>query len=325
MIKMKHTTIIYGFVCAGLLFSCQKTDFEPRDVSKYGKGGKGGGKVFKRQTITDADNYIEYRSGNFPLILSAPHGGKIKPAALPDRTCADCIVVGDANTDNLIHLVDSFITVKTGCYPHAVFANLHRIKLDANRSLPEATDGNAATLPYYNAYHQHMTTAQQKVMQTSSRGLVIDLHGHGHSIQRLELGYTVSANSLRLDDASLAAKQATSSIRRLADIALGNPGFVSLIRGHAALGTHIANLGYPAVPSLQEPYPLVGEDYFSGGFITETYGSEASNTTDAIQIECNSGVRSSYAIRVAFADKLTDALLGYMGHYFGGAPSSWCQ
>ena len=38
------------------------------------------------QTYFGRNNYIEYRAGNMPLIVSAPHGGTLTPAELPDRT-----------------------------------------------------------------------------------------------------------------------------------------------------------------------------------------------------------------------------------------------
>ena len=31
----------------------------------------------------DATGYIEYRAGNMPLVISAPHGGNLEPTSLP--------------------------------------------------------------------------------------------------------------------------------------------------------------------------------------------------------------------------------------------------
>ena len=316
---------IIVFVC----ISCQKEiNHQPRSGdSTPGAFAKGGGsKPFKRQIIKGTNSYNEYWTGNLPIILSAPHGGSLKPAALPDRTCAECVTSADLNTRELLRLVDSVFTAKTGCFVHSVFTNLHRVKIDQNRSLPEATDGNDVTLPYYNEYHNNLVAAQNAVMKKYSKGMVIDLHGHGHSIQRLELGYLISGSELRMSDASLLTLAGTSSIRRLNQVALSSPGFVNLVRGQEALGTLLGNKGFPAVPSQQIPYPLEGEAYFSGGYITETYGSLNNLKTDAIQIECNfTNVRDTDANRIAFAVALTDALIGYCSLYFSDSLATLCK
>lgn len=48
----------------------------------------------------------------------------------------------------------------------------------------------------------------------------MDMHGHGHSIQRLELGYLLSATRVNLSDASLDANiayQDTSGVKTLSE------------------------------------------------------------------------------------------------------------
>jgi hypothetical protein len=159
--------------------------------------------VFVRKLNSSTGNFIQYHSGNLPIILSASHGGMAKPDSLPDRSCTGCVTTADLNTTELAILIDSFITVKTGCYAHLVFSNLHRVKLDANRNLPEAIDGNIITKPFYDRYHDFMQAASDSVKKKHRKGLVIDIHGHGHTIQRLEIGYLLSEKILRLNDLNL--------------------------------------------------------------------------------------------------------------------------
>lgn len=54
----------------------------------------------------------------------------------------------------------------------------------------------------------------------------MDMHGHGHSIQRLELGYLLSGDQVNLSDASLDANvafQDTLSARALPAQRLAQP------------------------------------------------------------------------------------------------------
>jgi N-formylglutamate amidohydrolase len=267
--------------------------------------------VFVRKLYSSAGNFIQYYSGNLPVILSAPHGGTAKPDSLPDRSCAGCVTTADLNTTELAMLIDSFITVKTGCYAHLVLSNLHRVKLDANRNLPEAIDGNAITKSFYDKYHFFMQAASDSVKKKFKKGLVIDLHGHGHTIQRLEIGYLLSEKILRLSDVNLLPFKDSSSIRHLAT--QSGAGFISLLRGEKALGTLLAAKGFPAVPSKQIPAPKSGEPYFEGGFITATYGSVNKGTIDAIQVETNlTGVRDSDTARRTFAAVFADIIINYV-------------
>jgi N-formylglutamate amidohydrolase len=317
-IPKKTSWLCYAIVLLAIS-SCERTILPEQKRSKKPT-------PFKREIISGANGYNEYRTGNLPIILSAPHGGNLKPAELPDRDCVDCVTSTDLNTREVLKLTDSLFTVKTGCYVHAIFTNLHRSKIDDNRPLPEATDSNAVTLPYYNEFHNYLATAQSAVNSKYGRGLVIDIHGHGHTIQRLELGYIISGSELRLADNLLEPLKNESSIRKLNQIAIGTPGFINLIKGTKALGTLLANRGYPSVPSSQIPYPLSGESYFSGGFITETYGSYTSNITDAIQIEANyTNVRDSNASRIAFAQALSDALIEYFKLYYSNDLNTICK
>jgi hypothetical protein len=84
------------------------------------------------------------------------------------------------------------------------------------------------------------------------------------------------------------------------------------------LGTLLENEGYPSVPSMQQPFPKLGDAYFNGGYITARHGSRDSTALDAIQIECNfTGVRDNYTNRRNFSLKLANVVKQYLGkHYF---------
>lgn len=99
---------------------------------------------------------MEYLAGNLPIIVSAPHGGLLSPTSIPDRDCAGCTTVNDFNTQELARAFAEAVHERTGCWPHLIFNKLHRRKLDANRDIAEAADGNPdAELPLFQWGIQH--------------------------------------------------------------------------------------------------------------------------------------------------------------------------
>lgn len=280
------------------------------------------------QSYFGSNNYTEYVAGNMPVILSAPHGGLLSPAAIPDRNCSGCSTVNDFNTQELARALANALHERTGCWPHLVINRLHRRKLDANRDLPEAADENPSAGQAWADFHNFLGNAKNDVAFQFGKGFYVDIHGHGHSIQRLELGYLLYSDELRLPDDTLNTPVFTgySSIANLAESNPQSLTHAELLRGSQSLGELLANRGYPATPSLSDPAPDAGEDYFSGGYNTARYSSYNGGSIDGVQIECNrTGIRDSLTQVERFADTLAVALLDYLGrHYFGGMATSFC-
>jgi len=273
---------------------------------------------------TDANAWIQYTIGNAPLIISAPHGGSLAPASLRDRTCAACLTDTDLNTEDLARRVASAFYARTGKRVHLVINLLQRAKLDPNREVVEATDGNAAVVPAWTAYHTFIDSASGRVTSAPGRGLLLDLHGHGHTIPRLELGYTVSASDLRLSDAALAASGAVarSSIARLSvdDVAKSTP--VALLRGSTSLGALFVANGFPAVPSPTDPAPAAADAYFDGGYTTARHGSSTGTSVDAVQVEAfKVGARDTSANLDRYAAAIVTVALEYLRVHYGWTPT----
>lgn len=266
------------------------------------------------------NNYIEYRAGNLPIIITAPHGGRLEPTAIPDRNCATCTTVMDGNTMELAYQIDTAIQQVFGCFPHIVVNQLHRIKLDANREIVEAARGNTDAETAWGEWHNFIQNAKNQAKIAFGRGLLIDLHGHGHTIQRLEIGYLATETDLRLSDSVLSTSQYSRllSIKNLVLNNLNRLTAAQLLRGEFALGTLLGVKNFPSVPSQQDPAPQVGDLYFNGGYNTFRHGSRDSTTIDALQIECNfTGVRNTYENRRRFATELANTLKTYFAkHYF---------
>jgi hypothetical protein len=273
----------------------------------------------------DTAGWVEYTPGNAPLVLVAPHGGLLTPSVLPDRNCAGCVTVNDANTQALARAIADTFAARTGHRPHLVINRLHRRKFDGNRDLPEAAGGHVALLRgSWEWMHAAIDSARADVGRRTGRGLLIDLHGHAHAVPRLELGYLLSAAQLRETDEGLDAQELVrqSSIARLRSDSRAGVSGAALLRGAASLGALLGARGVPAVPSPAAPAPLVGEDYFTGGYNTLRHGSRTGGLLDAVQVECHfPGLRDTESNRAAFAAAFTDALLALLALHYGWRPA----
>lgn len=278
------------------------------------------------QTYFGTNSYIEYIAGNLPVIISAAHGGDMSPASLPTRNCAACVTVSDANTQELVRAMGESFRRVFGCLPHIIINRLHRRKLDANRDISEAALGNAQAEKAWYEFHQFIDSAKQSVLRQFGRGFYLDMHGHGHDNQRLELGYLLRDDELRLPDDSLNTTRyiGFSSVRNLAQMSRQTFTHAQLLRGDAALGTMLARRGFPSVPSKQYPYPFANEDYFDGGYNTARHSSYRGGTIDGVQVECNmDGVRDSPQSLRRFSDSLASSLRDFMLlHYHTSLPNA---
>lgn len=278
------------------------------------------------QSYFGRNGYIEYMAGDAPVILTAPHGGSLVPTSIPDRTAAACggaaTTVTDANTADLVRTMRSSFFAKYGRYPHVIISLLSRRKLDPNRVSPEAACGNQSALDALNDWHEFVDVAKTAVLQSTGKGWYMDMHGHGHDLQRLELGYLLSDTDIDRSDATLDAAvsyENTSSIRTLSQF---SPlSFSALLRGPSSLGTLYTNNGFPSVPSAADPR-VAGTEYFNGGDNTARHGCGAAanamggvtnGNICGVQIEANfTGVRDNATNRTRFADATAIVLEEYL-------------
>lgn len=134
------------------------------------------------------NGYIEYILGNLPIALSPPHGGDLEPNSIPNRLCAGGVTGNDYNTLKLTREIVTSFAEKTGCYPHAVINRLARKKLDANREIIKASRNDDAETAWGN-YHRFMGIAKNQIQQDYGRGVFLGVHGQGHDIRHVQVGY----------------------------------------------------------------------------------------------------------------------------------------
>jgi hypothetical protein len=267
----------------------------------------------------DTLRYIEYLSGNMPLVISVPHGGSLLPDDIPERPCTICAKNKDIYTIEIVKKIRNSIYQKTGSYPYVIINNLHRTRLDPNRNIAEAADGNKNAEQAWTEFQGFIDSSNAEVQKKFGKGLYIDLHGHRHEIKHTELGYLSGVEELQLEDDLLNSDSFVefSSIRNLVSHNINSLSYVDLIRGKYSLGSLLEEKGYSSVPSQKHPFPKPDEPYFAGGYNTTRHGSSNGGSIDGIQIELDEEVRSDVTRRNKLADDLAAILIEYLKiHYF---------
>ena len=276
-------------------------------------------------TVNYESQYISYTKGDVNLILTVPHNGYDR-IDIPDRQqgCKDsskvcqfpgkgkcskeneCRVVtrADAYTQKVARAVFDEFQRFTGRTPHLIINNVHRSKMDPNREINEAAQGNTEAMKAYKEYHN--TIEMVKASFGEEPGLVIDIHGQAHKQNSTELGYLISKTALNegeLNTGRLSIKALVS--KRKVEVE-------DYIFGKDSLGALFEEKGYKALPSPRQPAP--GKDlYFTGGYTTKIYGSNNGGSVDAIQVEIPGEIRytGGSTLRNKFSKDLAHILETY--------------
>ncbi|KAF9177251.1 hypothetical protein BGZ51_008945 [Haplosporangium sp. Z 767] len=261
-------------------------------------------------------------------------------------------------------------------YPHVIVFRVRRLYVDVNRNLTgenAIAEGHPVAEAAWREYHdlidhiKKMALQQRRQQQQSSKnmprvslssigdGLLLDIHGHAHATNLIEVGYLLDHTVLEMSDddvdAHAPALIARSSIRALTtrlNLASSHIHdynqhesqkcitFSKLIRGRTeSLGGMLQTQGLSSVPSPEHPAPHGGSIYFYGGYTIQRHGSRnASNINnksrdnndkqsescvmDAIQLELPKTLRlvpNEEGREIGM--KLGRAVVGYMAKYYG--------
>ena len=267
------------------------------------------------KAIFGAHEYIEYLPGSLPIVIGAPHGGSLKPKELPDRE--EGKTMQDAFTQELARMIREDMQKHFGFPPALIICRLHRSKLDCNREVNEATQGNAGAKEAFDDFHRFISQACEAVEKKVGAGLYIDLHGHRHEQELVEVGALVRADKLAMSDAELDAGVLVSRQSSIRELDKRSPqSFSALLRGPQSLGGLLEARGFAAIPSPAHPAP--GDNpYFNGAYSVATHGSRDKGTISAIQVECPfKAVREKPELRAKFSTALCDALDEYFRVHF---------
>jgi len=244
----------------------------------------------------------------------------MEPSHIPNRQPGDLVwLIPDFLSRELALAVREAFFNQLGEYPHFIVSNLHRSKLDLNRLIDVAAQGNAEAEQAYYEYHGFINHALEVVKQDYGKGMFVDIHRHGHSIQRLELGYLVTMDQLRLSDAELnsGAYSDSSSIHSLVNTS--GMSLSELLRGPSSLGTRFESKGIPTIPSSTQPAPLPSESIFTGYGATWLYGSRnGQSSIDAVQFESHyTGVLESQQMIDDYAEVISQVVTEFVRDFYG--------
>lgn len=246
-----------------------------------------------QEKSTPAD-FLTMSAGLLPILLAAPHGGREpvprvalrRGVGVPQFTAER-----DHNTAELAELVADKIHERLGARPFVVIARFERKYIDVNRAESAAYESPEAKT-YYDAYHQGIAAAAEKIRRIWGRGLLLDIHGQGAEADTIFRGTNQGK--------SVAALRA-----RFGRDALTGP--------QSIFGQLMAK-GYNVEPS---GAANDREQRYTGGYTTRTYGSQGGGL-DAIQLELGTNLRAKKNL-ARTAEDLAHAIEAFAKAYLPSA------
>ena len=264
-------------------------------------------------TLWGENQYVQYDLGSLPIVLSAPHGGSLEPDEVPVR--AGATAGADLRTVELTQAISEALLERTGRVPHLVFCHLHRHRLDCNRDLEEAAEGNPAAEQAWGEYHHFIESAQGSVLHHFGRGVYVDIHGLASERQNIEVGTLLRGSQLAFSDERL-DHPAMALLSSLGEGLLGGT-FSQVQRGPQSVGGMLEAGGYAVVPSTGQPDPGLDANgdlnhFYSGGYNTRRHGVYEGGLA-GLQLENTwEGVRDLEQSRAAYGAVVADALLSFV-------------
>jgi len=299
-------------------------------------------------TPAPENKYLTYIQGDINIIISVPHGGQKEyrnNETIPDRKpgCMDdagnCHFGMENKTMNCKNVNDNSCPIRdgadmrseliarsvydkfvnnTGKKPSFIKSELHRKRLDPNREVKEAAQGNAVAIEVYNAFHDSIEHAIKNF--DGKPGFLLDFHGYFDKNNRQNntmLGYLIKPKNLdkgKYSKEDVSVKALVERTNLTVDEILFGKG--------TSFGSLFEDSGYHALPSPRQHSPK-GDKYFDGGFIVQTYGSRKKGNVDAIQLEFQSWIRSkdlwedsSNEVRDRFCEELANNIYKFYQLYY---------
>ncbi len=278
--------------------------FEPTDrycwtllsiVASFCETGSLGAQDSSTRPVSDLSAFVFVQGGDLPIMVSAPHGGKVGVPGVTERTGAG-LATGpsgfftgrDTGTEELAHAVSDAIKKRFGKSPFVVISKVHRKFMDPNRPADIAFE-DPKMQPVYDHYHDSLSKYCREVTDRFQVGVLIDLHGQG---SRADTVFRGTKNGLTVTHLRETFGEAAH-------------------HGSQSLFGLLSTRGWTVHPS---PLDEKEQSGFTGGFIVQSYGSHKSLPIDAMQLEFGAEYRVA-SRRAKTAEDLADALADYAGQY----------
>ena len=151
------------------------------------------------------DLYVKWLKGNIPTIVSAPHGGYIRPENIGLQRQRN----GDPGTLELAELIVMKVFEKSDGekIPNAVISRIHPSRVDLNR--PFRPMGRA--LKIYNFFHGTMCKILRKDLKKFDKALVLDIHGMKDNADDIVLGTNFGTSIRRNSEFFIELKESLES------------------------------------------------------------------------------------------------------------------
>lgn len=224
-------------------------------------------------------DFIFVKKGNSPIILTAPHGGKLSVEGVPERKQGEKL--RDVYTYELTLAISKALYNITGAYPYVVAAGISRKYIDANRPAKKAYEDERVK-SIYDSYHSYIKQFIIELKKQFQNPLLLDIHGQGSDNEIIFRG---TQNKMTVT--SLLTKYNHEGL-------LGSSSIIGIL---AAQGYKM----FPPVSEIQQKE----HTSFDGGFTVRTYGSHTKNGIDAIQLEFGWNFRTLENINTTAKDLAT--------------------
>jgi N-formylglutamate amidohydrolase len=248
---------------------------------------------------TTPEDLVLVQPGTLPILLTAPHGGRMPVPGVEQRKAPDRVPKGmtfvtdtDPQTDRLAEGIAARVRTLTQADVHLVVARFERKYIDANRA-PEIAFDSTLAGPYYDFYHRAIRRVVDQIRQTHRHGLLLDIHGQH-----------------KMPDALVRGTINGRSVRRLLDRA-----GIDAVTGDKGLFGQLERQGFQVFPANSVPPAGHSEDAgFSGGYTTHRYGSHRPDGIDAVQLEFGSEYRKAASLASSI-DRSARAIAAFHAAY----------
>ncbi|MFX1314735.1 MAG: hypothetical protein ACFE9T_02655 [Promethearchaeota archaeon] len=226
-------------------------------------------KIFKK--------FIKFEKGTIPLILSVPHGGKLKCDEIPTRK--NGILGIDKGTirltQKLMHYMKKYSKQKKlkSFKPSYIFSYIPRSKIDLNREKSQAYIQNSVVAEkIYHLYHNKIEQYILENLETFNTSLLIDIHG-----------FEKSKRPSGFRDVELIL--GTNNLESFFSKPVSKRYWKNTIRGKII--KRFLKLNIPIAPG----HPRRREYVLTGGYTTQKYGSLKISKSKTMQIEFSDRLR----------------------------------
>ncbi len=220
------------------------------------------------KSIIPNKSYISRDTGNSNVLITAPHGGGIRPLNIKTRTTGK--LLQDTYTRRLSYKIIEMMG-RFNYHPYYIIADIHRSKVDLNRSFPEATNGDKRAQAIWKEWNNLTNKYKNFILSNNRTGLLIDIHSHNDG-NYFELGYNINSR----DYLELVEDPEFNVPSTLDRIGKGYSLYEKIF-GEYSIANSVEKMGYKIF------MPKPGDVYFNGGYMIEHYSG---NRFGAIQIEC---------------------------------------